>query len=99
MKLPDDAPDAPAQASLVLDALDSRIPEVLTSTITPATVDIAVVMRSSPDLVERQFRGLLLVQAEGDGGMIALSFSLRAVLEEPSPSDRTSKERFPGLHA
>lgn len=99
VKQPDDATDAPAQASLVLDPLDSRLSEVLTSTIIPANVDFAVVMRSSPNFVERQYRGLLLVQSDGDGGLIALSFSRRAVLEEPSPSDRTSKERFPGMHA
>ncbi|MCV9960380.1 hypothetical protein OIU34_00575 [Pararhizobium sp. BT-229] len=96
--LPDDATDAPMQGSLVLDILDSDIANILTSTIEPATVDIALVMRSSPDFIERQFLGLLMSGAEGDGGSISLSFSRRHVLEEPCPADRTTKERFPGLH-
>lgn len=96
--LPDDATDAPMQGSLVLDILDSDIANLLTSTIEPATVDMAIVMRSSPDFVEREFRGLLMSGAEGDGGSVSLNFTRRNILEEPCPSDRTTKERFPGLH-
>lgn len=96
--LPDDVTDAPMQGSLVLDILDSDIANVLTSTIEPATVDMAIAMRSSPDFIERQFLGLLMSGAEGDGGSVALSFNRRHVMEEPCPADRTTKERFPGLH-
>lgn len=96
--LPDDTTDAPMQASLVIDILDSEIAEILTSTIEPATVDIAVVMRSSPDFVERKFMGLQMSGSEGDGGSISLSFSRQNVLSEPCPCDRMTKERFPGLH-
>ncbi|MCV9960725.1 hypothetical protein OIU34_02335 [Pararhizobium sp. BT-229] len=96
--LPDDVTDAPMQGALVLDTLDSDIANVLTSTIEPATVDIALVMRSSPDFIERQFLGLLMSGAEGDGGSVSLSFGRRDVLDEPCPADRTTKERFPGLH-
>lgn len=96
---PDDAKDAPAQGSLVIDPLDTRIAEVLTSTITPARVDMAVVMRSSPDFVERQFRGLLLSNAEGYDGLISLSFSRRHEIDEACPAHRATKDRFPGMHA
>lgn len=96
--LPDDLTDAPMQGSLVLDILDSDIATILTSTIEPAVVDMAIVMRSSPDFVEREFTSLLMTGAEGDGGSVALNFSRRNVLEEPCPSDRTTKERYPGLH-
>lgn len=96
--LPDDSTDAPMQGALVLDILDSDIADILTLTIEPAKVDMAIVMRSSPNFVERQFLGLLMTDADGDGGSISLSFSRRHVLEEPCPADRTTKERFPGLH-
>lgn len=96
--LPDDVTDASMQGSLALDILDSDIANILTSTIEPATVDIALVMRSSPDFIERQFLGLLMSGAEGDGGSVSLSFNRRHVMEEPCPADRTTKERFPGLH-
>lgn len=96
--LPDDSTDAPMQGSLVLDLLDSRIAEILTSTHEMATIDIAVVMRSSPDFIERQFQGLEMASAEGDGGSVALSFERHGEGEEPCPRDRLTKERFPGLH-
>lgn len=94
----DDSTDAPMQGSLVLDLLDSRIAEILTATHEMATIDIAVVMRSGPDIIERQFLGLEIVSAEGDGGSVSLSFERYGDSEEPCPRDRTTKERFPGLH-
>lgn len=96
--LPDDSTDAPMQGSLVLDILDSRIAEILTSTHEQAEIDIAVVMRSSPNFIERQFLGLLVETAEGDGGSVSISFERRRLHEDPCPRDRTTKDRFPGLH-
>lgn len=96
---PDDVTDAPMQAALVLDILDSKIADILTSTIEPAIVDMAAVMRSSPDFIERQFLDLEMETAEGDGGSIALTFGKKRMLEEACPCDRTTKERFPGLRA
>ncbi|KQS84118.1 MULTISPECIES: hypothetical protein [unclassified Rhizobium] len=96
--LPDDVTDAAMQGALIIDVLDSEIANILTSTIEPAVVDMCTVMRSSPDFIERQFLGHLMSGAEGDGGAISLSFNRRHVLEEPCPADRTTKERFPGLH-
>lgn len=96
--LPDDSTDAPMQGSLVLDLLDSRIAEILTATHEMATINIAVVMRSSPDFIERQFLGLEIASAEGDGGSVSLSFERHGDSDEPCPRDRATKERFPGLH-
>ncbi|KQS95399.1 hypothetical protein ASG50_25585 [Rhizobium sp. Leaf386] len=96
--LPDDKTDSLMQSSLVLEVLDSEIAAILTSTIEPATVDMALVMRSSPDFVERKFMGLEMEGADGDGGSISLSSSRQNVLSEPCPCDRMTKERFPGLH-
>lgn len=97
--LPDDSTDAPMQGSLVLDLLDSRIAEILTSTHEMAQVDLCVVMRSSPDFIERQFLGLEMEMAESDGGSVSMSFARHGDSEDPCPKDRTTKERFPGLHA
>ncbi len=96
---PDDVTDAPMQAALVLDILDSKIADILTSTIEPALVDMAVVMRSSPDFIERQFLDLEMETSEGDGGSVAMTFGKKRMIEEACPCDRTTKERFPGLRA
>ena len=96
--VPDDKDDAPAQASLVLEVLDSDIGTVLTSTTTPATCHMAIVLASSPDLVEAEWVGLQMTGAEIDSGQATLQFSMEAIDEEPYPADRMTKERFPGLH-
>ena len=96
--VPDETNDVPSQASLVLQLLDSRIGEVLTSTYEQATVHMAVVLASSPDLVEAEWLGLKLTSAESDDGVVQLNFGMDDVLEEAWPCDRTTKQRFPGQH-
>lgn len=96
--VPDEQDDAPAQASLILQMLDSDIGEVLTSTTEQATVSMAVVLASSPNVVEAEWLGLRMVNAEIDSGQAQLRFSTEPIYEEPFPADRLTKERFPGLH-
>ncbi|MDI6026712.1 DUF1833 family protein [Corticibacterium sp. UT-5YL-CI-8] len=96
--VPDESEDVPSQGNLVLQMLDSRIGEVLTSTIEQATVHMAIVLASSPDLVEAEWLNLKLTSAESDDGVVQLNFDMDDILEEPWPSDRTTKERFPGQH-
>ena len=96
--LPDESGDVPTQASIVLQMLDSRIGEVLTSTYEQATVHMAVVLASSPDLVEAEWLSLRLGSAESDDGVIQLNFGMDDMLEWPWPTDRTTKQRFPGQH-
>lgn len=96
--VPDDEDDAPAQASLVLEILDSDIADILTSTTVQATCHMAIVLASSPDIVEAEWIGMLMTGADGDSGQVSLKFSMEQIAEEPYPADRLTKERFPGLH-
>ncbi|MER9047585.1 DUF1833 domain-containing protein [Mesorhizobium sp. M0923] len=96
--VPDEEDDAPAQASLVLEILDSDIADILTSTTVQATCHMAVVLASSPDTVEAEWIGLLMTGADGDSGQVSLKFSMEPIDSEPYPADRMTKERFPGLH-
>ncbi|TIT04734.1 MAG: hypothetical protein E5W85_31025 [Mesorhizobium sp.] len=96
--VPDEEDDAPAQASLVLEILESGIADILTSTTVQATCHMAIVLASSPDTVEAEWVGLLMTGAEGDSGQVSLKFSMEPITEEPYPADRMTKERFPGLH-
>ncbi len=96
--VPGDQDDVPAAATLILEALDNRIADELRKTTTRARVDIAVVMASSPDLVEAEWLDLRLVAAEGDPGQIVLSISRDPITDEPWPAGRMTRERFPGLH-
>lgn len=96
--VPDDEDDTPAQASLVLEILDSDIADILTSTTEQATCHMAIVLASSPDTIEAEWVGLKMTGADGDSGEVSLKFSMEPITEEPYPADRMTKERFPGLH-
>lgn len=96
--LPDDQEDAPQAAQLVLEVVDREMATPLRSTTERATVDIAVVLASSPDLVEMEFRGLRLVGVEGDAAELRLSISREPLTSEPWPSRRMTHAAFPGLH-
>jgi hypothetical protein len=98
-QIPDETEDEMPAGSLVLEILDSEIAQTLTSTIEPATVSMAVVLASSPDVAEGEFLEMMLVAAEGDSGQVALSFTKEAVHEESYPSALMTKERMPGLYA
>lgn len=96
--LPSDLEDAPATAQVTLENLDSAIVELLTSFLSPATVDLAVVLASSPDLPEAEFTGLQLLSAEADAGAVTLSLSREEIELEYFPTGRMTRDRFPGLH-
>lgn len=96
--LPGDQEDAPQSATLVLDAVDADMARVLRMTTTRATVDMAVVLASSPNLVEAEWLGLKLMGAEGDASQIMLEISREPIDGEPWPAARMTRQRFPGLH-
>ncbi|EPX82105.1 hypothetical protein Salmuc_02473 [Salipiger mucosus DSM 16094] len=97
-ELPGDQEDAPAAASLVLENVSNDIAATLRSVTTRATVHMAVVLAGSPDLVEAEYRGLVMVGAEGDAGEVVISITRQPIEEEPFPMMRMTKDRFPGLH-
>jgi len=96
--LPSDLEDTPAAAQIVLENLDSEMVGLLQSFITPATVHLAVVLASSPDLVEAEYADLQLISHAIDAGSISLSISRDEIEAEYWPTGRMSRERFPGLH-
>jgi hypothetical protein len=95
--VPDDQEDSPPASQLVLEAVDNRIADVLRSTIQRATVHMALVLASTPDLVEQEWRNFRLVTSEGNAD-ITLSISRDPVTAEPWPAGRMTRDRFPGLH-
>lgn len=96
-QIPDDKADTPAAARLVLANVDNKIAGLLRSFTTPAVVDMALVLASTPDLVEMEALGMDLVSAEGSGDQVALSLSRDLRISEPWPTGRMTRSRFPGL--
>lgn len=98
LAVPGDQDDSPPQASLVFENVDNDVAALLRSVTDRATVDIAVVLASSPNVVEAEFLGFKLVSASGDASSVTLSISLDPVTAEPWPKGRMTRQRFPGLH-
>lgn len=96
--LPSDLEDEPASATIVIENLDSEMVELLRSFTTPAVVDIAGVLASSPDVVEVEYLGLQLMSADIKGAEIHLSLSREEIEGEYFPPGRLTRAHFPGLH-
>lgn len=96
-ELPSDLDDATSTASVVLENVSRDIAGLLLSFTSLASVHVAVVLASSPDVVEAEFRDLKLVSAVVDAGEVSLQLSRAPIEEETIPMDRFTKDRFPGL--
>ena len=83
----------------MLENLDARIVELLLSFTEPATCRLAVVLASSPDLVEGEWAGLQLSRANITAGEIVLTIDRDEVEQEHFPPGRMTRLTFPGLHA
>ncbi|MDQ0454722.1 hypothetical protein [Rhizobium paknamense] len=95
--LPSDLDDAPTSGNLVLENVDNDIAKELRSFTTLATVHMAVVLASSPSLIEIEFRNMQIVSADLTAGDITLNFSREDIEEERSPGGRMTRSQFPGL--
>lgn len=96
--LPSDLEDAPATAQIAVENLDSGIARLLRSFSTPATVAMAVVLASSPDVIEQEWDGLQMLSADISATEIMLSLSREEIEAEAFPGGRMTRDRFPGLH-
>lgn len=95
-KLPDESEDAPAEAQIVLMALDAKYAELLRSFLTPATVNMAVVLASSPDEIEAEFLGLQLTVSDIADDEITLTLSREEIELEHYPPGRMTRSVFRG---
>ncbi len=96
-EFPSDLEDAPAAATLVLENVDNEIAHLLRSFTDRPVVHMAVVLASSPDLVEAEYRNLNIIGVDGNAGEVSISISRAPIEEESVPMDRFTKDRFPGL--
>lgn len=97
--LPDEAQDAPAEAQISLVALDAQYTSLLRSFQDPATLNMAVVLSSTPDVIEGEFLDLQLTTSEWGDGEVKLTFSNEDIELERFPPGRMTRSKFPGLHS
>ncbi len=95
--LPSDLDDAPAAGNIILENVDNDIAKLLRSYTDLATIHMAVVLASSPNLVEVEYRDMKIISASLDAGEITLEFSREDVEDERSPGGRMTRSAFPCL--
>nr|WP_321459597.1 hypothetical protein [uncultured Cohaesibacter sp.] len=96
-ELPGDQEDTQAAPVIVLENVDNDIAALLRSFTDLATVHMAVVLATSPNFVEVEYRDMKLLSADGNAQEVRLSISRRPVEDETVPMDRFTKDRFPGM--
>lgn len=98
--VPSDIADTPAEAQIALQIVDQSMVDAVRSFIDKATLHMAHVLASSPNVREAEWRDLLLNSADAQfqNGEIIFSFSRDDTEEEPHAADTFSKTNFPGLH-
>jgi len=96
--LPSDLDDAPAAGRIVIALTDQALVTAVRSVITVPTIAMAVVLASSPDVIEFEVHDLDIVSAEIGATEVLLSFSREDIENEPCPAGRFTKDNFPGLH-
>nr|WP_319388198.1 hypothetical protein [uncultured Cohaesibacter sp.] len=97
-EIPGDQEDVPAAITIVLENVDNDIAALLRSFTNFATVHMAVVLASSKNYVEVEYRDLMLLSADGDAGEVHLSIGRRPIEDMSAPMDRFTPHRFPGLY-
>ncbi|MEM7303411.1 MAG: hypothetical protein AAF468_20210 [Pseudomonadota bacterium] len=96
-RLPDDNTNTISRGVIIIDNLDFGIGESLRATTTQATVDMAVVLASSPDIIEHEQSGLLLQKSSGDMHRYELELGRTPLSSQSFPKDRFTPDRFRGL--
>lgn len=96
--LPSDIDDAPASGNIVIENVHQDIAKVVRSFISFATVQMAVVLASSPNEIEAEWLDMKIISADIDSGEIVLQFSRDDIEDEYSPSGRMTKNWFPALY-
>ena len=76
---------------------DNDIAKLLRRFTDRPTIHMAIVLASSPDLVEAEWRDLRIVASEGDAGRVSLTLSRAPIEDETVPLDRFTRDRFPAL--
>jgi hypothetical protein len=96
--LPSDSQDDAGEAQIILDVLDAKYAELLRSFTDMATVHIAGVLASTPDVIEQEALDLQLTVAEIADTEITLTLGRQDIAFELYPAGRMTRSKFPGLH-
>lgn len=97
VSLPEEGDDASNVIQVTIDNVGRELTSLLKSTVTPASVTVAVVLASAPDAVEVSFPDFEVASAEVDAVSAKLSLTVDTMASEPYPADNFTPGSFGGL--
>ena len=97
IQLPDDMDERAPGAKLSIENIDREATAFIRSVTTPGTVDLSLIMASTPDIIEVEFptldfRSFTLTQDD-----LTIEVGLDALEREPFPNAVFAPSGFPGL--
>lgn len=96
--LPSDADSAPS-ATLTISNVSSSIGEGLELLVGPAIITFSIVLASDPDVVEREWPQMQLIDATWNNISVRANLSQEVYWNEPWPKKRITPLGFPGMFA
>lgn len=94
--LPGEDPESPSRARLKIDNVDRSIVNTLRTITSAPSLMIQVVLASQPNVIEVEFTGLTLREAEYDAQSVIGDLVFEAIFVEPLTIQMTPA-RFPGM--
>lgn len=95
--IPDKPEEALAGTTLTLDNVNQLFGPVVGEVRTPATVDILIVTSEDTDIVEDSWPGMESGLMTVNASTLRVEIAYPSISQEPFPSAKMSKSRFPGM--
>lgn len=97
IKLPDDTDQGPGDITLELDNLHRDYITAIRNVFTPVSVNIALILDNTPDIIEAQWPEFYLTNIKYDANVITGTLKLETLMGEPFPSGKFTTSYFPGI--
>lgn len=95
--LPSDLDDAASAGNIILENVDNDMSTLLRSFTDPPTLHMAVVLATSPNLIEAEWHNMLITASDIEDAQITLSFGRDDIEDEYSPAHTQTRNWFPAL--
>lgn len=95
--MPEDRADGAPRVQLTIENIDRTLVNMLRSISTPATINVEIVLASSPDIVEVALPALQMGTAQIGDKAITVDLIADSLINEPFPAGQFTPGTFSGL--
>jgi len=97
LTLPTEEESSVPRCQLIINDVTRYLTPVIRSITTPPNVQIDLVLKSNPDVVEITFGGFILTNISYNANQITADLTVESLAIEPFPSHTFTPSYFPGL--